>query len=117
MSERKSRMMPEAFDELVRRANAGEDISGPFDLKTGRPAPMQSSMRGAQIHGDASMTIPQTNTELVEAAKPSYAEMHRAADMIETFGRIEHAARIRRQAEELRTALQSNPDNIQEGGK
>jgi hypothetical protein len=38
-------MTPEAFDELVRRANAGEDISGPFDLKTGRPAPMQSSMR------------------------------------------------------------------------
>lgn len=35
--ERKSRMTPAALDELARRANAGENISGPFDLKTGKP--------------------------------------------------------------------------------
>lgn len=35
--ERKSRMTPEALDELTRRHKAGEDMSGPFDLQTGKP--------------------------------------------------------------------------------
>lgn len=48
MSKRKSRMTPEAFDELVRRANAGEDISKPFDLKTGKP--LKQPVNDPELH-------------------------------------------------------------------
>lgn len=40
MTKRKSRIMPEALDELERRHKAGEDMSGFFDLKTGKPIKM-----------------------------------------------------------------------------
>ena len=34
---RRSRITPEAIQELGRRYKAGEDMSGLFDLKTGKP--------------------------------------------------------------------------------
>lgn len=37
MTHRKSQMTPEALRELGRRQKAGEDMSGPFSLKTGKP--------------------------------------------------------------------------------
>lgn len=45
MSERKSGMTKEALDELSRRHRAGEDMRGPFDLKTGKPIKMSDEMR------------------------------------------------------------------------
>ena len=39
--ERKSRMTPEALKELNRRYVAGEDMNGPFSLKTGQPITLE----------------------------------------------------------------------------
>lgn len=41
----KSQMSKEALAELERRAKAGEDLSGLFDLKTGKPIKMSKRLR------------------------------------------------------------------------
>lgn len=45
MPRRESKMTKEALLELERRHKAGEDMSGPFDLRTGKPIPMTPELR------------------------------------------------------------------------
>ena len=49
-AQRKSRMTSESLDELTRRHKAGEDMSGPFDLKTGKP--IKQSKKLAAINAE-----------------------------------------------------------------
>ena len=43
-------MTSESLDELTRRHKAGEDMSGPFDLKTGKP--IKQSKKLAAINAE-----------------------------------------------------------------
>lgn len=52
MPKRKSQITLEAIKELSRRVKAGEDMSGPFNLKTGRP--IRQTKKMAAINAELS---------------------------------------------------------------